>query len=134
MSCQLIKKDSAPRSYHSILPDGSDLSNVECFLIRHQTHIKFKSWRVISWPHFNYKNWDCRYRDCGMGWMNQGSNSGRENRHFLFSTTSRQALGLRQPPIQWILAIFHGIKRPGPDTIGHSPPSLSDVKSGALRY
>jgi len=65
------------------------------------------------WLHLNYRSWDCRYRDWGTGWMIQGSNSGRDKRHFLFSTTSRQALGLKQLPIQWILGVISWGKAAG---------------------
>jgi hypothetical protein len=48
---------------------------------------------------------------------------------FLFSTTSRLALGITQPLIQWVLeALSPGVKR-----LGHahrSPPSSSEVKNG----
>jgi hypothetical protein len=47
---------------------------------------------------------------------------------FLFTTVSRTALGLTQPPIQWIPgALSLGVKRPGLEA-DHSPPSSAKVK------
>jgi hypothetical protein len=47
---------------------------------------------------------------------------------FLFTTTSRTALGPTQPPIQWVTgAPSTGVKRPGRDA-DHSPPSSAEVK------
>jgi hypothetical protein len=52
---------------------------------------------------------------------------------FLFSTASRPALGLTQPPIEWVRgALSKGIKRPR-RKFNHSPPSSAEVKnSGAI--
>jgi hypothetical protein len=45
-----------------------------------------------------------------------------------FTTASRTALGLTQPPIQWVLgALSLGAKRPGREA-DHSPPSSAEVK------
>jgi hypothetical protein len=47
---------------------------------------------------------------------------------FFFTTASRTALGLTQPPIQWVPgALSLGIKRPGREA-DHSPPSNAEVK------
>jgi hypothetical protein len=47
---------------------------------------------------------------------------------FLFTTTSRTALGSTQPPIQWIPGdLFLGVKRPVREA-DHSPPSSAEVK------
>jgi hypothetical protein len=47
---------------------------------------------------------------------------------FLFDTASRPALGLTQPPIQWVAGVLSlGVKRPGPDA-DHSPPSSAEFK------
>jgi hypothetical protein len=47
---------------------------------------------------------------------------------FLFTTASGTALGLTQPPIQWVPgALSLGVKRPGRDA-DHSPPSSAKVK------
>jgi hypothetical protein len=48
---------------------------------------------------------------------------------FLFTTTSRTALGTTQPPIQWVpRALSVGVKRPGREA-DHSPPSSAEVKN-----
>jgi hypothetical protein len=48
---------------------------------------------------------------------------------FLFTTTSRPALGLTQPPIQWLPgALSLGVKQLKRET-GHSPPSSAEVKN-----
>jgi hypothetical protein len=48
---------------------------------------------------------------------------------FLFSTTSRTALGPTQPPIQWVPGVLSlGVKRPGCEA-GRSPPSSAEVKN-----
>jgi len=47
---------------------------------------------------------------------------------FLFTTASRTALGLTQPPIQWVTgALSLGVKRPEREA-DHSPPSSAEVK------
>jgi hypothetical protein len=47
---------------------------------------------------------------------------------FLFTTASRPALGLTQPPIHWVPgAVSLGVKRPGRES-NHSPPSSTEVK------
>jgi hypothetical protein len=52
---------------------------------------------------------------------------------FLFTTAFRPALGLTQPPIQWVLgALSVGVKRQGRET-DHSPPS-SERSKNAWRY
>jgi hypothetical protein len=48
---------------------------------------------------------------------------------FLFTTVSRTALGLTQPPIQWVPgALSLGVKRLGLEA-DHSPPSSVEVKN-----
>jgi hypothetical protein len=48
---------------------------------------------------------------------------------FLFTTTSRTALGPTQPPIKWVLeSLSLGVKRSGREA-DHSPPSSADVKN-----
>jgi hypothetical protein len=47
---------------------------------------------------------------------------------FLFTTASRTALGLTQPPIQWVPgALSLGVRRPGREA-DRSPPSSAEVK------
>jgi hypothetical protein len=46
---------------------------------------------------------------------------------------SRPALGPIQPPIQWVPALFRGVKRPGPG-VDHPPPSSAEVKERADLY
>jgi hypothetical protein len=49
-------------------------------------------------------------------------------KNFLFSTSSRPALGLSQPPIQWVPeALSPGAKRQGREA-DHSPPASDEVK------
>jgi hypothetical protein len=49
-------------------------------------------------------------------------------KNFLFSTSSRQALGLNQPFIQSVLgAVSLGVKRQGHET-DHSPPTSAEIK------
>jgi hypothetical protein len=49
-------------------------------------------------------------------------------KNFLFSTSSRPALGPTQPPIQWVPgALSPGVKRPGREA-DHSPPAITEVK------
>jgi hypothetical protein len=48
---------------------------------------------------------------------------------FLFTTASRTALGLTQPPIQWVPgALSPGVKWPGREA-DRSPPSSAEVKN-----
>jgi hypothetical protein len=70
-----------------------------------------------------------RYSD----WLRTGRPKGRSSspcrvKNFLFSTSSRPALGSTQPPIQWVpWALFPGVKRPGYEA-DHSPPTSAEVK------
>jgi hypothetical protein len=59
----------------------------------------------------------------------QGSEfeSGRV-KNFLFSTSSRPALGSTQPPIQWVPGTLSpGLKRPGREA-DHSPRASAEIK------
>jgi hypothetical protein len=48
-------------------------------------------------------------------------------KNYLFSTSSRPALGYTQPPIQWVPRVFSpGVKQPGRE-IDHSPPASAEV-------
>jgi hypothetical protein len=65
-----------------------------------------------------------------MGWMIRviGFNSQQGLGIFLFSTTSRMALGPTQPPIQWVPgALSLGVKWLGHE-VDHSLPSSAEVK------
>jgi hypothetical protein len=58
-----------------------------------------------------------------------GFDSRRGQGIFLFTITSRTALGTTQPPIHWVPeAISQGVKRPGHEA-DHSPPSSDEVKN-----
>jgi hypothetical protein len=47
---------------------------------------------------------------------------------FLFSTSSRSALGHTQLPIQWVpVALSPGVNRPGREA-DHSPPTSAEIK------
>jgi hypothetical protein len=49
-------------------------------------------------------------------------------KNFLFSTSSRPALGATQPPIQWVPgALSPGVKQPVREA-DHSPPTSAVVK------
>jgi hypothetical protein len=49
-------------------------------------------------------------------------------KNFLYSTSSRPALGSTQLPMQWVPGAFSsGVKRPGREA-DHSPPANADVK------
>jgi hypothetical protein len=66
-----------------------------------------------------------------MGWMIGvlGFDSQRGLGIFLFTTTSRIAVGPTQPHIQWVPgALALGVKRPGNEA-DHSPPSSAEVKN-----
>jgi hypothetical protein len=53
---------------------------------------------------------------------------------FLFTTTSRTALGPTQPPTQWLPGAFSlGVKRLGRE-VDHSPPSSAEVKEWVKLY
>jgi hypothetical protein len=56
------------------------------------------------------------------------SSSPSQFKNFLFSKSSRPALGFTQPPIQWVLGdLSPGVKRPGREA-DHSPPTSAEVK------
>jgi hypothetical protein len=64
----------------------------------------------------------------GYGLDSRGSIPGM-GKIFLFSTASRLALGLTQPPIEWVPGvIFLGIKRVGRE--GDHSPSSAEIKNG----
>jgi hypothetical protein len=65
----------------------------------------------------------------GYGLDDQGvSLSPSRVKNFLFSTSSRPALGPTQPLIQWVLGVLSlGVKRQGCEA-DHSPPSSAEVK------
>jgi len=47
---------------------------------------------------------------------------------FLFTTSSRPALGPTHTPIRWVpVALYLGVKRPGREA-DHSPPSRAKVR------
>jgi hypothetical protein len=49
-------------------------------------------------------------------------------KHFLFSTSSRPALGSTYPPIQWVPGdVSPEVKRPGSDA-DHSPPASAEFR------
>jgi hypothetical protein len=50
-------------------------------------------------------------------------------KNFLFSLSSRPAVGSTQPPIQWV----RGVKRPGREA-DHSPPTSAEVKKNVDLY
>jgi hypothetical protein len=66
-------------------------------------------------------------------WLRAGQPGGRSSspgmvKNFLFSTSSRPALGPTQPPIQWVSGVLYpGVKRPGREA-DHSPPVSAEVK------
>jgi hypothetical protein len=70
-----------------------------------------------------------RYSD----WLRAGrprsqSSSPGTIKNFLFSTSSRPALGLIQPPIHWVPgALSPEVKRPGREA-DHSHPASAEVK------
>jgi hypothetical protein len=66
----------------------------------------------------------------GYGLDDRGGRSSSPGRvkNFLFSTSSRPALGSTQPPIQWVPgALSPKVKRPGREA-NHSPPLNAEVK------
>jgi hypothetical protein len=66
-------------------------------------------------------------------WLHAGRLRSRSSnpsrvKNFLFSTSSRPALGPTQPPIQWVPVVFSpGVKRPGREA-DYSPPTSAEVK------
>jgi hypothetical protein len=73
------------------------------------------------------------YRSLYSVWLQAGRPKGRSSspdsvKNFLFSTSSRPALGSTQPRIQWEPgALSPGIKRPGRKT-DHSTPTSAEVR------
>jgi hypothetical protein len=64
------------------------------------------------------------------GWTFRGSNPG-ERRDIL--QPSRPALGPTQPPAQWVLGLFLGVKRPWCG-VDHPPSSIAKVKERVELY
>jgi hypothetical protein len=73
--------------------------------------------------------WRSRYSD----WLRDGrakdqSSSLDRVKNFLFSTSSRPALGSNQPLIQWVQgSLSPGVKWPGREA-DHSPPASAEAK------
>jgi hypothetical protein len=64
----------------------------------------------------------------GTGWTVRCSNVGREKEDFLFSKTSRPALGPIQLLIQWAPAFLPEGEQPGRE-VNPSPPASAEVKN-----
>jgi hypothetical protein len=91
------------------------------------------------WPQCLHKDSPCyRCRQPGQrsrysAWLQAGQPRGRISnpgmvKNFLFSTSSRPALGSTQPPIQWVPGpLYLGVKRQGCEA-DHSPPASAEVK------
>jgi hypothetical protein len=105
------------------------------YVIIHVTE-KCDVYSSSSW-HFYYVKFQhssfYAHENLDLNWLRGGrrrvqSSSPSRVKNFLFSTSSRPALGPTQPPIQWILgALSPGIKRQGHDA-DHSPPTSAEVK------
>jgi hypothetical protein len=73
------------------------------------------------------------YRSRCSDWLRAGRRKGRSSspgrdKNFIFSTSSRPALGPTQPPVQWILgALSAGAKLPRREA-DHSLPTSAEVK------
>jgi hypothetical protein len=71
-------------------------------------------------------------------WLRAGRLRGRSSstgrvKNFLFSKSSRPALGSTQPPIQWVPGVLSpGVKRPGREA-DHSHPASAEVKNSPIR-
>jgi hypothetical protein len=79
-------------------------------------------------------SWDSSVGIATKLWAGQqkswGLTPGRGKRFFLFSVTSRLALGPTQPPVQWVLeAVSPRVKQQGHEA-DHSSPSSAMVKNG----
>jgi hypothetical protein len=87
--------------------------------------------RCTPFPHFtdvilSVRSW---YGDCATDWLFWGLNSDSGKQFFLFSTTSRLAVGTTQPLVQWVPGFFPvGVKLLECD-VNHSPPSSAEVKN-----
>jgi hypothetical protein len=57
----------------------------------------------------------------------------QEQETFTLSITPTTSLGLTQPPIQWILGCFPGVKRLWCEA-DHSPPSSAELQKGKVIY
>jgi hypothetical protein len=74
------------------------------------------------------RNRSCAGSDDSLYFAWVRSSSPGRVKNFLFSTSSRPALGFTQPPIQWAPgALSPGVKRPGREA-DHSPPASAEAK------
>jgi hypothetical protein len=84
--------------------------------------------REWSWPYFNVLLQNLRSWDSIVGIVTSYRLDNGGVKNFLFSMSSRLALGSTQPPIQWVPgALSLGVKRPGCEA-DHSPPASAEVK------
>jgi hypothetical protein len=86
--------------------------------------------QIVKVPRLNQEpRWRSRYSD----WLRAGRRRGQSSspgrvKSFLFSTSSRPAMGPTQPPIQGVpVNLSPGVKRPGRKA-NHSPPTSAEVK------
>jgi hypothetical protein len=84
-----------------------------------------------SWPKLPTNicsGYRSRYSDwLRAGWLRGWSSSPGGGKNFHFSMSSKQTLGLTQPPIQSLPgALSSGVKRPGREA-DHSPPTSAEV-------
>jgi hypothetical protein len=87
--------------------------------------------------HITFSGYHCGERSyCDLmysDWLRAGRPRGRSSSpgrimNFLFSKSSRSALGPTQPPIQWVPgALFPEVKQPGREA-NHSPTASAEVK------
>jgi hypothetical protein len=60
--------------------------------------------------------------------LNDSGLETQQGQRYVFSKSTRPALGPTQPPMPWVAGSLPGLKRPGRD-VHHSPPSTAEVNT-----
>jgi hypothetical protein len=104
---------------HTIFPDTTNrLVFIRCIMGFYCTTLNFLTYLTKKEPgqHSRYSDW------LRTGRSRSRSSSPGKVTNFVFSKSSRPALGSTQPPFQWVPEAFSGRKA------GHSPPTSAEVK------
>jgi hypothetical protein len=89
--------------------------------------------RTWEWGYTIYLTNSCITSSLDSDWLRAGQRRSRSSspgrvKNFLYSASSRPALGPTQPPIKWVpRAPSPGVKRQGREA-DHSPPTSAEVK------
>jgi hypothetical protein len=112
----------------SISPANHHSTNFSIIVINKGWHNKPIGSRSVGWTQLDSTPHYTNLKNIRTGRPRDRSWSPGRVKYFLFSTSSRPALGPTQLPVQWVpWALSTGVKRLGRET-DHSPPASAEVK------